>query len=212
MIRVAIADDHQLIREGIRRILAEQPDIQIIGEAADGNAAVALVHKETPDLILLDITMPQRDGIEATKAIAALQNVTKILILTIHTDYHYALRALRAGAHGFILKTIDPEELIRAIHAVYKGQRYLPQELTEDLVEDHLKPNSNKRLIETLSYREFQVIRLIASGLSNREIAQRLKISVKTVDTHRANVLKKLKLRNNVEITHFCLQNELSLE
>lgn len=207
MIRIAIADDHALVREGMRRMLSGSQVIEVIGEAANGVEAVALVQEKAPDVLLLDITMPIKDGIEATANIIDLKTSTKILILSMHADEQYALRTLRAGANGFISKGARLEELLKAITEVHKGARYLPDNIATSFAERHIRPNAEKPLIETLSKREFQVMTQLARGMTNREIASELEISVKTVDTHRGHVLKKLELRNNSDITRFAIQH-----
>lgn len=207
MIRVAIADDHALVREGLRRMLSGSEVIEVIGEACNGEEAVKLVREEQPDVLLLDITMPVKDGIEATTEINEQNLPTRILILSMHTDEQYALRTLRAGASGFINKGARLEELIKAITDVKNGSRYLPEHIAKSFAEKHIKPDSDKPLAELLSKREFQVMNYLAAGMTNREIAKLLDISVKTVDTHRGHVLKKLKLRNNSDITRFAIQH-----
>ena len=207
MIRVAIADDHALVREGLRRMLAGSDVINVIGEASNGAEAVDMVQELEPDVLLLDITMPVKDGIEATTEITGLSVKTKILILSMHSDEQYALRTLRAGASGFISKGARLEELLKAITDVRDGNRYLPEHIAKSFAEKHIQPDSDKPLAELLSKREFQVMNYLASGMTNREIAKLLDISVKTVDTHRGHVLKKLKLRNNSDITRFAIQH-----
>lgn len=207
MIRVAIGDDHVLVREGLRRILGERGSIEIVGEAGNGNEAVELTKVHKPDVILLDISMPEKDGIQATHEIVAMGGPTKVLILTMHTDEHYALRAMRAGALGFVLKDAKAEELIAAIRRVANGERYLPADLERSFAQRYLQPDSELSPTRLLSKREFEVMCLLATGLNNREIADRLAISVKTVDSHRAHVLKKLNLRNNSDITRFAIQH-----
>lgn len=207
MIRVAIADDHALVREGMRRMLSASDLVEVIGEASNGAEAVELVEAHEPDVLLLDITMPVKDGIEATSDIISLGRKTKILILSMHADDQYALRTLRAGANGFISKGARLEELLRAITEVQKGNRYLPEKIAKSFAERHIQPDAEKPLAELLSKREFQVMSYLAQGMTNREIADLLNISVKTVDTHRGHVLKKLKLRNNSDITRFAIQH-----
>lgn len=207
MIRIAIADDHALVREGMRRMLSGSKLIDVVGEAANGVEAVELVEDMEPDVLLLDITMPIKDGIEATVDIVALKRRTKILILSMHADEQYALRTLRAGANGFISKGARLEELLKAITDVHGGGRYLPDKIAASFAERHIRPDAEKPLAELLSKREFQVMSYLAQGLTNREIADILNISVKTVDTHRGHVLKKLKLRNNSDITRFAIQH-----
>jgi DNA-binding NarL/FixJ family response regulator len=207
MIRVVLADDHALVREGLRRMLGGSGAIEVAGEAADGTEAVALARELSPDVLLLDISMPRKDGIEATTELTALGLPTRILILSMHSDEQYALRTLRAGAHGFIWKGARFEELVRAIGEVAAGRRYLPADIEQAFADKYLSPDADKSPVELLSRREFQVMCYLANGMTNREIAALLEISIKTIDTHRGHVLKKLKLRNNSDITRFAIQH-----
>ncbi len=188
-------------------MLSGSRQIEVIGEASNGAEAVQLVAEKQPDVLLLDITMPVKDGIEATADIVELGLATKILILSMHADEQYALRTLRAGANGFISKGARLEELLRAITDVHKGDRYLPEAMQDTFTEQLIQPEGEKPLIDLLSKREFQVMSYLAQGMTNREIADILQISVKTVDTHRGHVLKKLRLRNNSDITRFAIAN-----
>lgn len=208
MIRVAIADDHALVREGMRRMLSGSRQIDVVGEAANGAEAVELVSEKEPDVLLLDITMPVKDGIEATEEIVELKKNTKILILSMHADEQYALRTLRAGANGFISKGARLEELLKAIKEVHNGERYLPEQISETLGESGIEDKiDEKSLVDMLSPREYQVMSYLAQGMTSREIADVLAISPKTVDTHRGHLLKKLRLRNNADLTRFAIQN-----
>ena len=181
--------------------------IEVVGEASNGVEAVELVREKQPDVMLLDITMPIKDGIEATSDMIAMKVPTRILILSMHSDEQYALRTLRAGANGFISKGARLEELLRAITEVHAGNRYLPEKISKSFAERHIQPDAEKPAADHLSRREFQVMGYLAAGMTNREIAEVLHISVKTVDTHRGHVLKKLKLRNNSDITRFAIQH-----
>jgi two-component system invasion response regulator UvrY len=191
----------------MHRMLSGSKQLEVVGEASNGAEAVALVAEKEPDVLLLDITMPVKDGIEATADIVELGVATKILILSMHADEQYALRTLRAGAHGFISKGARLEELLKAINEVHGGARYLPESMQESFAEQHIQPEGEKSLIDLLSKREFQVMSFLAQGMTNREIADILQISVKTVDTHRGHVLKKLRLRNNSDLTRFAIAN-----
>jgi DNA-binding NarL/FixJ family response regulator len=208
-LRIAIADDHAIVREGLKRILTEQKDLEIVGEAANGFEAVELVRTAKPDIILMDISMPEKDGLDATREIIGMKCGTKVLILTMHSDEHYALRTMRAGATGYVVKGSPAEELIKAIHAVSEGKRFLPPKLESTFAERYLTPEANYSPVESLSDREFQVLCLLATGLANREIAEKLFISVKTVDSHRSRILEKLGLRNNSDLTRFAIDNKL---
>jgi DNA-binding NarL/FixJ family response regulator len=209
MIRLVIADDHAMWREGLGRILDEQQDMIVVGEAADGRAAVALVKEKRPNVILLDISMPEKDGIEVTKDITRLRSPTKVLILTMHEDEHYALRAFRAGAWGYIVKQAKSDELLKAIRQVHRGRRYLSSEITTAFAERFLNPEIGRRPLENLTDRQFHVMLLLSKGHTNREIGAQLGIKAKTVDSHRTRILKKLRLRNNSDLTRYALHHGL---
>ena len=205
MIRVAIAEDHTLVREALRHLLTQSGKVQVIGEATNGREAVELVQKSRPDVLLLDISMPEKDGLQASMEIAAQGGSTRVLMLSMHTDDSYAVRAIRAGAAGYMQKSAKIDDLIEAIEAVHAGKRVVPPGV-EEMLE---KGNADMGPAQVLSQREFQVMGYLAAGMTNREIARLLSISVKTVDTHRGHVLKKLKLRNNSDITRFAIQHGL---
>jgi two-component system response regulator NreC len=179
--------------------------VQVIGEATNGREAVELVQKSHPDVLLLDISMPEKDGLQASMEIAAQGGSTRVLMLSMHTDDSYAVRAIRAGAAGYIQKSAKIDDLIEAIESVHAGKRVVPPGV-EEMLE---KGNADMGPAQVLSQREFQVMGYLAAGMTNREIARLLSISVKTVDTHRGHVLKKLKLRNNSDITRFAIQHGL---
>ncbi len=200
MIRVVIADDQALVRAGFRLIVQSQPDMQVAGEAADGQEAIDLVKSERPDVVLMDIRMPRVDGIEATRQVASL---TRVVILTTFELDEYVFDALGAGASAFLLKAAPPEDLIKAIRVVAAGEALLAPSVTRRLIEEFAKrpepaPTKSKQL-ETLTERESEVLREVARGLSNAEIAQRLHVSETTVKTHVAHLLDKLELRDRVQ-------------
>jgi DNA-binding NarL/FixJ family response regulator len=202
MIRVAIAEDHTLVREALKSLLENSGRVEVVGEATTGDEAVEIVAQRQPDVLLLDIGMPGKDGLAAIMDIAGLQVQTRVLVVSTATDDTYAVRAVRAGAAGYLNKTAKSGELISAIDAVLAGQRVVPDGAgNEGAAAAHPA--------QVLSPREFQVLGHLASGLTNREIAKMLEISVKTVDTHRGHVLKKLKLRNNSDLTRFAMQHGL---
>lgn len=210
MIRVVIADDHALVRQGLRRILEAEVDIQVVGEARDGKEALQLVRRTRPDVLILDISMPGKDGLETTYEIRARARElpTRILILTMHNEEHYALRTLRAGAHGFLYKGADSDELLRAVRAVSRGITYLPPDIERTFAQKYVHPEGDDPT-QHLTQREFQVLCFLAQGKTNREIAEELGIQVKTVDSHRRRLLKKLGLRNNAELTRFAIRHGL---
>lgn len=204
MIRVVIAEDHTLIREALVKMLAGSGRIEVVGQASTGTEALALVGQHKPDVLIMDVSMPEKDGIQALAELAALDTPTKTLILTMHEDEAHGVRAIRGGAAGYIKKSANLDELLNAIERVHGGERVIPTE-----VEAALGRKRSDHPAQILSTREFQVMEYLAAGKTNREIAEMLSISVKTVDTHRGHVLKKLRLRNNSDITRFAIQNGL---
>lgn len=209
VITVAIAYSYTLHREGLRCLLGGHPDLQVAGEAADGLAAIELARSSRPDVLLLDLAMPGKDGLEATKDIVALGGGTKVVALGGVAPRGYVLRVLRAGARGYVCKSAGVEELVRAIHKVHRGDTYLPGDLQRIFAERYFRSDLERDADELLTDREFQVLCLLALGHTNKEIGGRLSISVKTVDTHRMNVLRKLHLRNNADLARFAIRSQL---
>ena len=204
MIRVVIAEDHTLIREALAKMLVASRQIEVVGLASTGTEAIALVEQTKPDVLLMDVTMPEKDGIAALADLAALGTKTRTIMLTMHEDEAHGVRAMRAGAAGYVKKSANLDELLDAIDRVHRGERVIPSE-----VEVALTRKRSDHPAQILSSREFQVMEYLAAGKTNREIAEMLSISVKTVDTHRGHVLKKLRLRNNSDITRFAIQHGL---
>jgi DNA-binding NarL/FixJ family response regulator len=202
-IRVAIADDQGLVRAGFRMIVGSQPDMEVVGEAGDGQAAIDLVHREKPDVILMDIRMPRVDGIAATRTITGAQSPPRVVILTTYELDEYVFDALAAGASAFLLKAAPPEDLIRAIRVVASGDALLAPSVTKRLIEEFAKrpQPAAKRIkqLEQLTDRERDVLVEVARGLTNAEIATRLHVAETTVKTHVAHVLDKLELRDRVQ-------------
>ncbi len=206
-IRVAIADDFTILRQALQLVLKDQDDIVVVGEAADGFEALDLVRQKEVDVLLLEPLIPKKDGIDLTKDVVALEKSTRILILTMDKTSHNAFRMLRAGALGWLPKTVNMDQVLEAVRTVNSGKVYLPAELQRSFAERYVRPESISNPEEQLSDREFQVMRLLAQGNTNREISQMLYVGVKTIDTHRANLLRKLGLRNNSDLTRFAIQN-----
>jgi DNA-binding NarL/FixJ family response regulator len=200
VIRVALADDQALVRAGFRMIVESQPDMQVAGEAADGQEAIELVKREKPDVLLMDIRMPRMDGLEATRQVASK---TRVVILTTYELDEYVFDALAAGASGFLLKAAPPEDLIRAIREVASGDALLAPSVTRRLIEEFAKrpePSARKpKELATLTEREVEVLREVARGLTNNEIAKNLHVSETTIKTHVAHLLDKLDLRDRVQ-------------
>jgi DNA-binding NarL/FixJ family response regulator len=203
MIRVAIADDQAMVRAGFRMILGSQTDMEVAGEAGDGQAAIDLVRRERPDVILMDIRMPRVDGIAATRQITGAGTPTRVVILTTYELDEYVFDALAAGASAFLLKAAPPEDLIRAIRVVASGDALLAPSVTRRLIEEFAKrpePQARKaKQLDALTEREREVLREVAGGFTNSEIAARLHVAETTVKTHVAHVLDKLELRDRVQ-------------
>ena len=201
MLRVAIADDHTIVRFAVRHILEASGQVEVVGEAKDGREAVALVERLQPDVLLLDLSMPGKDGYEVLNETATLGVPTRILVVTMYDEPSYGARAIQAGAHGVIHKNFEPDALMGAIRSVMRGEPVMPDDVKNILGKRELDP------AHLLSAREREVMEFLARGYTNREIAHKLGISIKTVDTHRGHVLKKLNLRNNSDLTRFAIQH-----
>ena len=209
MIKVLLADDHSIVREGLRRIVEESGDLEVVAEAADGQEALKQVAQMAPEVAVVDISMPGIDGLEVVSRLKDTHPRLPVLILTMHEEAQYIVRAIEAGAMGYLTKQSAPEQLVTAIRRVYSGQRYITDEATEALALRIARGTRDKTPLDSLSMRELQVLRRLAMGHTNREIAQAYSLSIKTVDTYRARLLKKLDLRNNAELIRFALQNRL---
>jgi DNA-binding NarL/FixJ family response regulator len=209
MIKVLIADDHPVVRQGIRQIVTQSADIAIAGEATNGPETREQVDRLLPDLVLLDLTMPGSDGLQVLKDLKRDRPHLPVIILTMHCEDQFAIRALKAGAAGYLTKESAPEELVGAIRKVVSGGRYVSPWLAEKLA-TYLGSDVDKPLHELLSDREYQVLRLIASGKSTREIAEALSLSAKTISTYRARLLEKMRMKSSTELTAYVLRNRLA--
>lgn len=209
MIKVLLADDHSIVREGLRKVLEDCSDIKVIAEASDGETAFDEAMAKRPDVAVIDISMPGMDGLEVVSRMKAYCPEIPVLILTMHDEEQYVIRAIEAGAMGYVTKQSAPEQLVAAVKKINEGGRYLTEKASEALALRVIRGNKNKNLTESLSMRELQVLRKLAVGSTNREIATTYNISVKTVDTYRARILKKLNLRNNTELSRYAIQNKL---
>lgn len=209
---IVLADDHTILREGLRALLAADSNFEIVGEAQDGREAVRCVEKLGPDLILMDLSMPRMSGMDAIREIKKRYPETKIIALTVHKTEEYLLTTLQAGADGFVLKDATHDELLLAIKNVMGGRSYLSPGVSEKVIEGYLKGKEGSRALgswESLSQREREVLKLIAEGYKNREIAEDLCISLKTVEKHRANLMKKLDLHNAAALTVYAVEKGL---
>ena len=209
MIKVLLADDHSIVREGLRKVLEEDSEIKVVAEAPDGESAFDKAMSKLPDVAVIDISMPGMDGLEVASRMSAYCPDIPVLILTMHEEEQYVIRAIEAGAMGYVTKQSAPEQLVEAVKKVYSGGRYLTEKASEALALRVIRGSKGQSPVESLSMRELQVLRKLASGNTNREIATAYNISIKTVDTYRSRLLKKLSLRNNADLSRFAIQNNL---
>jgi two-component system invasion response regulator UvrY len=207
-LRVLIADDHAIVRQGLRQILSDTPDLEVAGEADNGAAAIQLARAQPWDVMLMDVSMPDRNGIDALKIIRKEFPRLPVLILSMYPEDQYAIRALKAGAAGYLTKQSAPEQLVHAIRQVASGKKYVSAALALELA-DAISEDSERAPHEKLSDREYQTLCLIASGKTLTQIGEELNLSVKTVSVYRARLLEKMKLHNNAELTHYGLKHGL---
>jgi DNA-binding NarL/FixJ family response regulator len=211
-VRIVIAEDHTILREGLRSLLSSNPSFEIVGEAADGREAIRQVKKLKPDLTLTDLSMPRMNGMEAIKEIKRESPATKVLVLTVHRAEEYILATFRAGADGYLLKDSTHSELLMAVKKVLSGAHYISPEISEKVIEGYIegkKTLKSRTSWETLTQREREILKLIAEGYRNKEIAEDLCISVKTVEKHRANLMEKLDLHSIQALTTFAIERGL---
>ncbi len=209
MIRIVIADDHAIVREGLKRIVAEASDMVVTGEAADGAEVMQRVREQEFDLLVLDLSMPGRSGMELIKLVHSERPRLRILVLSMHQELQYAVRAIKSGASGYLTKESAPAQLEQAIRKIAGGGAYVSAEVAEQLALGAM-PGSEGPPHENLSDREFEVFRMLAAGVSVTDIAARLKLSVKTVSTHKANLMQKMGLRNTSELIRYAIKHGLS--
>ena len=210
-IRIVIADDHIILREGITAILSKRPEFEVVGHAANGRSAVEEVCRLQPDIVLLDVNMPKLDGVRATRLIRQKCPQTQCLILTMHTEDEFFFDALKAGAAGYILKGAGSIQLIEAIKIVASGNVFISPSMTKKLVNSYLQSEKDDTYeqLDQLTSRELDVMPLLAEGLTNREIAEKLFISTSTVQTHRTHIMEKLELTNRADLIRFAMQHKL---
>ncbi|KMJ58024.1 LuxR family transcriptional regulator [Bacillus sp. LL01] len=210
MIRVVIADDHHVVRRGLLFFLKTQKDIEIVGEAKNGKEAVELAEALNPDVVLMDLVMPEMDGIEATKQIMERKISSKVLILTSFSDQDHVIPAIRAGASGYQLKDVEPDQLIESIRAVHRGESQLHPKVTSHVMSHFARGVGSKNLHEELTKRELEVLAEIAKGKSNKEIASALFITEKTVKTHVSNILAKLELADRTQAALYAVKHGIA--
>ncbi len=206
-VRILLADDHALVRQGFRMILAAQPDLEIVGEAGNGREAVEMASTLKPDLVVMDVSMPELNGIEATRRILEESPRTRVLALSMHKDSVYVREILRAGARGYLLKDSIDSDLLAAVRAVARGEGYLSPTVSNAVLDDYRKHVTNP--VDLLSSREREVAQMIAEGKTNKEIAVVLNLSVYTVDAHRGHIMEKLNLHSINELVRFAVRNGL---
>src|SRR5438046_2100113 len=201
-VRVLLVDDHPIVRQGIRRCLAPHAMLEVVGEAANGAEAIARAVELRPDVVIMDLTMPEMNGLEATRRLLAVAPRTKVVVMSVHDDKHRVIEMVRAGCKGYVVKDAPPAELVRAIESVQRGEIFFSTGVVNLLLGDS-RPLSQQELSE----RELEVLALIADGRSNREIASLLLVSKRTVETHRKNIMKKLEIRSTAGLTRFAISH-----
>jgi DNA-binding NarL/FixJ family response regulator len=212
--KVLIADDHEVVRDGLKNILMTSGTMTIIGEANDGTEAITMYDKLRPDVVIMDISMPKMNGIEATKKIKDRFPEAKILILTMHDNQEYLNQVIRSGAHGFVLKNTDKDELLNAVKTVAEGEKFFSKDISKMMIENYIrtaqdneKPSADREI--PLTKREIEILKKIAEGNSNQEIANQLFISYNTVDTHRKNIMHKLSIKNTAGLVRYAIEKGL---
>jgi two-component system response regulator NreC len=211
-IKVVIADDHAVVREGIKMILSREPDIEIVGEASNGREALDLVATAKPIVVVMDISMPEMGGIEATRRVKEAYPKVNVLALTMHEDESYVFQLLKAGASGYVLKRGAAQDLVQAIRSAARGEAFLYPSVARSVLADYLKrvqSGEERHRYDGLTDREREILALIAEGLSNQEIAQKLFISIKTVQTHRTHIMEKLDLHNRAQLVRYAIRKGL---
>ena len=206
--RILLADDHAVVRQGFRMILAAQPHFEIVAEAANGREAVELAEKLQPDVVVMDVTMPELNGIEATRRLQTVSPRARVLALSMHKDSVYVREILRAGARGYLLKDALDKDLVAAVDAIARGEAYLSPAIADAVLNDYRKHVSDP--LDLLSSREREVLQMIAEGKTNKEIASVLNLSVYTVDAHRGRIMEKLNLHSTPELVRFAIRNGLT--
>jgi two-component system invasion response regulator UvrY len=208
MMKILIADDHAVVREGLKQILSARSDMAVTAEASTGHEVLQQIEKNNFDLVVLDISMPGRGGLDILKEIRNKRPKLPVLILSMYPEEQYAVRVLKAGASGYMTKESAPNELVKAIQQISKGKKYVSLSLAEKLAVD-LEVTTGRPLHESLSDREYQVMCMIASGKTLKEIAEQLSLSIKTISTYRSRILEKMNMKSNAELTHYAIKNRL---
>lgn len=208
-IQVVLADDHAMVRESLARVLEDSGTVTVIGQASDGMELLSVVEEKRPDCVVLDYSMPRLDAPQTIEQLVARDRNLKVLVLTVHENVHYAVRALEAGAHGYLIKSAAVEELVNAIRALVRGEVYVSPKVAQDVWQQLRRPKRQRSGLESLSQREFDVLRILGSGASMQECARQMDVSTSTVSTYRARVLEKLNLTTTAELIRFALEHDL---
>ena len=211
-IKIVLADDHGVVRKGLRFVLEQEPDMLVVGEAADGRDAVRVAKEAQPDVVVMDIAMPQLNGIDATAQVVKQNPRTGVLILSMHNDETYLLRALECGARGFLLKDTAEEDLVRAVRVVAQGKPFFSPAIAQSLLEDYMRSLQQRNQQDSYSLltdREKEVLQLLAEGRSNKDVANLLELSVYTVETHRTRIMQKLNLHNTAELVLYAVRKKI---
>jgi two-component system response regulator NreC len=211
-IKIMVVDEHKIVREGLATLIAKQPNMEIVGEAADGREALDLVEKNTPDLILMDVTMPNLNGIEATRRIKSKNPEIEIIALSLHSERQFVLGMISAGASGYLIKQCTFDELVLAINTVMEGKKYLSREIANVLIEEYVRKDSQERAVidSKLTSREIEILQLLAEGKTTKEIASNLSISLKTVEAHIRHTKSKLKAKTVAALTKIAIREGLT--
>jgi DNA-binding NarL/FixJ family response regulator len=207
MIRIVLADDHAVVRDGLRVLLQAQPDIEVVGDAANGREAMRLTQQLHPDVVVMDIAMPELNGIEATLQIHDVAPATQVLILSMHSTTEHIFRALQAGARGYLLKDSAGAEVVEAVRVVHAGRRYLSPKIASTVIDDYISERQRASPLDSLSRRERQILQLVAEGKSSAEAAAMLFLSPKTVDTYRSRMMQKLGIADVPSLVKFAIQH-----
>ncbi|PLX11260.1 MAG: DNA-binding response regulator [Marinilabiliales bacterium] len=209
-IKIVLVDDHQMFRDGVKSVLSDEENIEVIGEVGNAKDLYELLKLQTPDLVITDISMPDISGIELSKYISENFPGIKILILSMHSNEEFITKALNAGANGYLPKDTSMNELLEAINTIYKGDNYFNKDISNTILKTFIGKSKESENEKSLTKREKEIVKLVVDGLTNKEIAERLFISIRTVDSHKNNILQKLNLKSSVELVKYAIKNKLA--
>lgn len=208
-IRVALADDHAMVRESLARVLEESGEVAVVGQASDGLEAMRVVESTSPDVVVLDFSMPKADAPTVIETLLHRQPQIKILVLTVHENIHYAVKVLETGAHGYLIKSAAVQELVEAIQTVYAGGIYVSPKVSQDVLAHMRRPKRERVGLQALSQREFDLLRILGAGHSLQECSKQMKISTSTASTYRSRIMEKLNLKSTADLIRFALENQI---